>query len=239
MQIFSLKENTLHVWAFDWTSVHENFLGHMQSFLSPDEHTRMARYKIQDDRTRFCAGRALLRHLGGRYLGQDGRTLQISFGDHGKPRWQKPCGNLRFSLSHSGVWVMIVFSERREVGIDVQSIGRRSLLDCMKIAKHAFHPDEVDFLKSCAEDIRLQKFYEIWTCKEAVIKASGTGVHGEMEKFSVLPLPEQEQWRNLGRWQLRCLGAGEDTKAALVVEGNAENISVERRDMVDAGWETL
>ena len=239
MQIFSLKKNTLHVWAFDWTSASENLLEQMQSFLSSDERMRMERYKIQNDRTRFCAGRALLRHLGGRYLGQDGRTLQISFGDHGKPRWQKPCGNLRFSLSHSGVWVMIVFSERREVGIDVQSIGRRSLLDCMKIAKHAFHPDEVDFLKSCAEDIRLQKFYEIWTCKEAVIKASGTGVHGEMEKFSVLPLPEQEQWRNLGRWQLRCLGAGEDTKAALVVEGNAENISVERRDMVDAGWETL
>ncbi|MCK5659707.1 MAG: hypothetical protein KAH96_07505, partial [Alphaproteobacteria bacterium] len=134
MQIFSLKKNTLHVWAFDWTSVPEIFLGQMQSFLSIDEHMRMERYKIQNDRTRFCAGRALLRHLGGRYLGQDGRTLQISFGDHGKPRWQNPCGDLRFSLSHSGVLVMIVFSERREVGIDVQSIGRRSLLDCMKIA---------------------------------------------------------------------------------------------------------
>ncbi|MCK5658986.1 MAG: hypothetical protein KAH96_03820, partial [Alphaproteobacteria bacterium] len=63
--------------------------------------------------------------------------------------------------------------------------------------------------------------------------------HGEMEKFSVLPLPEQEQWRHLGRWQLRSLDAGEESKAALAVEENAENIFVERWGFADVGWETF
>jgi len=238
MQIFSLKENTLHVWAFDWTNAVEFFFGQMQSFLSSDERARMERYKMSDDRARFCIGRAMLRHLGGRYFGRDGRTLQISFGDHGKPRWQEPFDDLCFSVSHSGAWVMMAFSRRREVGIDVQLMDRRSSMDCMKIASHAFHPDEVDFLKSCAEDIRRQKFYEIWTCKEAVIKASGEGVHGAMEKFSVLPLPEMEQWMSVGRWQLRSLDVDTDTKAAIVVEGKAENIDVKRLSIADAGLET-
>jgi len=238
MQIFSLKENTLHVWAFDWRDIPEKLFGEMQLFLSPDERARMERYKMPDDRERFCMGRALLRHLGGRYLGLDGRTLKMRFGDHGKPRWQEPCGDLCFSVSHSGACVMIAFSMRREVGIDVQLMDRRSSMDCMKIASHAFHPDEVDFLKLCAEDIRRQKFYEIWTCKEAVIKVSGEGVHGAMENFSVLPLPERKQWISVDRWQLRSLDVDTDTKAALAVEGDAGNIAVKRFGIADAGWGT-
>ncbi|MFH1159184.1 MAG: 4'-phosphopantetheinyl transferase superfamily protein [Pseudomonadota bacterium] len=236
MQLFSLKESTLHVWDFDWTDVSESLLGEMQSFLSPDERTRMERYKIPDDRARFCMGRALLRHLGGRYLGRDGRALQISLGDHGKPRWREPCGDLCFSVSHSGAWVMMAFSMRREVGIDVQFMDRRPRFDYMKIARHAFHPDEVYFLETCAEGLRRKKFYEIWTCKESVIKASGEGVHGAMEKFSVLPLPEREEWTHVGRWQLKSLDVDADTRAALAVEWASENIAVERRGIADAGW---
>jgi 4'-phosphopantetheinyl transferase len=191
MQNFTIDKNEVHIWQFEWETLTTK---NLQYLLSNDEQTQMDKYKVHDDRMRFCIGRAMLRFLSGRYLNIDSR-LQLSVSDMGKPYWQQYNDRLSFNISHSGQWVIIAFTSGREIGIDVEAINNSAKFDFRNIAKHSFHKDEIAAIdtSSTPRDI----FYDIWSCKEAVIKALGIGLHCDLQKLSVLPLPALNQWSEI------------------------------------------
>lgn len=87
---------------------------------------------------------------------------------------------LRFNLSHAGALVAVVFSEQLEVGIDVEEETRR--IDFEGISKRFFAPAEQEW---CARRGR-KGFFEVWTRKEALVKAMGIGLTGSWSELDTV-----------------------------------------------------
>lgn len=133
--------------------------------LSASEQDRAARFRFERDRISFVARRVFLREILGKYAGADPRAIEFEHNEFGKPSVKN--GPLHFSASHSDGLAVIAISHRRPVGIDVERI---SPIDYRLLAEHFFSPAEASRIYD------LESFYGLWTRKEAVLKALGTGL---------------------------------------------------------------
>jgi 4'-phosphopantetheinyl transferase len=144
--------------------------------LSPDEHVRMARFVFERDRVRFLLTRALVRTTLSRYAPVAPADWQFIANVHGRPELvDRPAGvpDLRFNLSHTEGLIACAVTIGREVGVDVEHVGRRLTQD---IAERFFAPPEVAHLKSLTDEEQERVFFDYWTMKEAYIKARGFGL---------------------------------------------------------------
>lgn len=74
-----------------------------------------------------------------------------------------------YSLSHSaGHAALLVAPRGMTVGVDLEELRRR---DVLRIARFAFHEQEVRALESATAPDRDELFYTLWTLKEALGKA--------------------------------------------------------------------
>ncbi len=126
---------------------------------------------------RSMASRAALRHLCAGYLVAEPRSLVFGAGEDGKPRLDGSHlrSGLTFNLSHSGRHVLLAFARDAEVGVDVEVLA--PIPDLGSLITSVTHPDEEASLNAEPDnDARLRRFLALWTAKEAVLKAIGTGL---------------------------------------------------------------
>lgn len=164
-----------------------HLLPRLRPFLNPDETARFGTYRQEADRERFLLGRALLRLFVGDILEVESRAVPLQFTSAGKPIISS--GGLHVNVSHSGNVVAFALAER-PVGLDVEAISEAVPWEAMTIA---FSPHERARLSRIAGDERRRIFYEIWTRKEALLKADGRGLHDD--------LPSLETIRSDGSWR--------------------------------------
>lgn len=144
--------------------------------LSPDEHDRMARLVFERDRSRFLLTRALVRTMLSRYAPVAPADWQFMANAHGRPEiLDAPAGvpDLRFNISHTDGLIACAVTVGREVGVDVEHVGRRLTRD---VAARFFAPAEVAHLQSLPDEEHERLFFDYWTLKEAYIKARGFGL---------------------------------------------------------------
>lgn len=216
----------------------------MVLFLTAEERTKSKRFRIEDDYKRYVIGRALLRRMAGRYLGAKPEDIRIETTAHGKPFFPAYKDKLSFNVSHSGEWIFIVFSAGLDIGVDVQLVDRGPRFRGEKVAKYAFHPDEKRALHAGDDADRHDLFYSIWTCKEAVIKAAGLGLHGALEKFSVLPLPRDKEWAlvdchntlNDAVFLVQTIICDDNHKSALAVCSNDKYFKINYLNVAQSFW---
>lgn len=116
--------------------------------------------------------------------------LHYRFGAHGKPEIEE--FPLKFSISHSGSYVICAVSERR-IGADIQQLKDT---DSRKLAQRFFTESEYKELEKCGESGRQRLFFEMWARKEAYGKLTGEGVIPALkrERYEVcwadFPAPE-------------------------------------------------
>jgi 4'-phosphopantetheinyl transferase len=194
--------------------------------LSEDERMRASRFHFEADRGRFVASHAALRRILASYLGAAPASLTFGAGTHGKPFLDAPAPgrSLRFSLSHSADLALVAVSLGREVGVDVERVRPRA--DLEGFAARYFSPRERDALARVPPGDRLRAFLEIWTLKEAYLKACGDGLVRALDAFDVTVgdarsglLAVRDRPGDAARWVLRQVEIGEDYVAALAVEG--------------------
>jgi len=152
--------------------------------LSPDEHERMARLVFERDRQRFLLTRALVRTMLSRYAPVAPADWQFIANVHGRPEiLDRPLGvaDLRFNLSHTDGLIACAVTIGREVGVDVEHVGRRLTQD---VAARFFAPAEVAHLQSLPDDEQERLFFDYWTLKEAYIKARGFGLSLPLGDFA-------------------------------------------------------
>ena len=155
-----------------------------RALLSPDEHDRMARLIFERDRRRFLLTRALVRTTLSRYAGVRPADWSFIANVHGRPEiLDRPRGvpDLRFNLSHTEGLIACAVTIGREVGVDVEHIGRRLTHD---IAGRFFAPREVSDLRELPQDQQHRVFFDYWTLKEAYIKARGFGLALPLADFA-------------------------------------------------------
>ena len=107
-------------------------------------------------------------------------SYPISYSERGKP-YAEGCP-LRFSISHSGEYVMCAVSRSREVGCDIQQIDAYDE-GLARVCMTSRELDEIEALPSAAQ--RAHAFYRHWVAKESYIKALGSGLAKAPASFAV------------------------------------------------------
>jgi 4'-phosphopantetheinyl transferase len=151
---------------------------------------RAGKLHFPEDRGRFVQAHAALRQILHHYTGVEPSALHFSLGPHGKPHLD-PAG-LNFSLSHSGDLAAVAVGEIAEIGIDLEKT--RPIADWEEVARLWFHPAEIEWVRSAADARRRDAFFEVWTAKEAYIKANGRGLSQALDAFSVVGAAPQQEY---------------------------------------------
>ena len=116
-------------------------------------------------------------------LGCPARQLSFDRLEHGKPV-ARVAGRLvdtGFNVSHSGRHGLIATAERGCVGIDVEQRVEQRDLD--GIGSLVYGPAERHLLGIAEGWDKVHLFYRLWSMKEALIKALGTGFSAEPNRF--------------------------------------------------------
>ncbi len=172
----------IHVWRMNLSEIPSQW-GSLRE-LSADEEERARRWLREADRLRFRFGRLGLRKLLGFYLGREAAGISFRYSDMGRPELATSGPPLHFNLAHSGDLVLFAITVDGPIGIDVEKADPTR--DWAGIASRYFAPAERDFLSQVPLGKRLEAFLRLWTAKEAVLKATGLGLSGGLENFSVL-----------------------------------------------------
>ena len=80
---------------------------------------------------------------------------------------------MEFNLSHCEDFIAVAVGSKSQ-GIDIEKL--RPLKDLEGICQQVFTEKEIaQVLTSEDPDSRIKAFFKFWTCKEAALKANGTG----------------------------------------------------------------
>jgi 4'-phosphopantetheinyl transferase len=147
-----------------------------RAMLSEEERQREQRFHFQADRQSYLAAHAVTRGVLGRLLGTRPSALGFVAGPRGRPELAYPASRppLRFNLSHTRGMVACAVALEHDVGVDVELIERRVEID--HLARSVFSEDERADLARVDGEAQRQRFFELWTLKEAYIKAVGHGL---------------------------------------------------------------
>jgi 4'-phosphopantetheinyl transferase len=208
----ALRPGEADVWAFP-LDVDPARLADYCGILSSAEQERAERFRFERDRTRYITAHAVLRQILARYLASDAGELHFGAGPRGKPFLAGPSAGspLHFNLSHSGHLGMAVVSCDRPVGVDVEAL--RPLADAADLVARFFSSRERDSFEQLPEHQQTAAFFNLWTRKEAWLKATGEGISESLRLVEVSFVPGDEarfvalpEWAAaLGQWRLWAL----------------------------------
>ena len=134
----------------------------------------------QWERTPHAALSAPVRSLLAAYLDQPIARVRIERGEHGKPRVAD--ATLEFNLSHAGTALLLAVSRRIALGIDLESIQRKTR-PAVELARRFFAPAEAMALAALPQSLQQDTFLRLWCAKEAALKAHGHGIGFGLERI--------------------------------------------------------
>lgn len=181
-----IADNT-HIWLLDVSTINEEMQAHALNLLSSEELKRAASFSYRQ--SSYIVSRVFLREILAQYCKCSSDSLVFDVGPQGKPCLTNVPYPVSFNLSHSGNFIVLAINATARVGIDIEISRKRQF---MRIAEDYFHAQEVMQLKSCAnEQEQAAVFLQLWTLKEAFLKARGDGISGGLDKiyFNVHPHP--------------------------------------------------
>ncbi len=151
--------------------------------LDDEERRRMARFFHPDDGHLFGFSHIMLRRVLARHVPAPAERLEFVEGEHGRPELRDGVAGLSFNLSHTRGVTLVGVSVGGVLGVDVEQRNKSRTTDA--IARRFFSPAEADefFLISDAAE-RFTRFFHLWSLKEALLKARGTGLTTPLSAFT-------------------------------------------------------
>ena len=179
-----LAENEVQVWA-QWLNVSVEQLANFSATLSSSEKERAAKFKFGVHRDRYIAGRGFLRQTLSRYLQIPPCELDFNYSANGKPTLISDAKSapLHFNLAHSGDLALLAVTRMGAVGVDVESI--RPVKDADYLVERFFSERENLLFQKLAPEEKPGAFFNLWTRKEALLKATGEGISGGLNRVEV------------------------------------------------------
>ena len=162
-------------------------LSRYRELLEPAETARLDRFRFEKDRHSFLVSHALLRTVLSEFTGTDAASLQFAAGEHGKPYLDstrlQSTAPLAFNLSHSGSYAAVAVRQgQAALGVDIEF--HRAERRFAELSRRYFADSEVRALDAEPGHAMMGRFYDIWTLKEAYLKARGTGLQLPLEDFA-------------------------------------------------------
>ena len=183
--------------------------------LPPARRAEIGRWPDERDRHRSLLGsRLLLTGLGD--LGyRAGALATLRYSPQSRPTLDLP---VDFSVSHGDGRIVCALSTRGAVGIDVERLGR-------VVAKD--FPLYLNATERAWAGRRARRFYAVWTRKEAVVKAAGSGGLRDVARVDTTLAADRGELD--GRlWCLRAVPVGRSHVAHLALSEAAGEVTFRR-----------
>lgn len=174
----------IHIWMIEPEAASSaEQLAAYRELLSADERDRRRRYLFENSRRQFLVGHALLRTTLSRYVDRDPRAWTFVPGPHGRPELLDASGvpPLRFNLSHTNGLIVVAIGLGGELGVDVEDVRRATRAP--EFAAEFLAEPEREQLAAASPADRQARFFELWTLKEAYLKARGLGLSLPLDTF--------------------------------------------------------
>jgi 4'-phosphopantetheinyl transferase len=159
-------------------------LGRLSAWLSAEERTRVARFGKPSLAQRYTIGRASLRFVLAARLGVHPAAVPIERDPRGRPRISGAT-TLDFNVTHTGDAAMFGLVERRgvRIGVDLERASRE--VNHVGLARRVCTPRERSSLDTLDAEARRLAFLRLWTCKEAMSKATGDALAAPFRRMDV------------------------------------------------------
>ena len=142
----------------------------------PRRYQKSRAFKRPEDQLRCLGAGLLMLRLGLRDEGD------LVYGPQGKP---SAAYLPAFNISHSGDYVVCAAAKTpgctTAVGVDVE----HPRPDSLHVAERVFTAREIEWMQ---QGDAPRRFCQLWTCKEALIKLFGEGLHMDPQTFDVMAL---------------------------------------------------
>jgi 4'-phosphopantetheinyl transferase len=140
-------------------------------FFNKEDSLKAAKFHSERDRDTYLYCHTLLRLFLSDKLKKNPDEISFGSGKFNKPFLN---GNLLyFNISHTRDSFAFAVSENTGVGIDLEKSDRKINLN--SISKRFFSKEENVFISE-SPDETIKRFFLLWTRKEALLKALGTGI---------------------------------------------------------------
>ena len=169
-------------------------------------YERANRYLEEESASCFLTGRLLLKKA----ISLNGLPTslleEIHYSEYGKPSLL--CVN--FSISHSNTYVVLAFSTKFSIGIDIEKKNDIEL----KLFKYLFTDHEWESIIQAENS--LERFYWYWVRKEALLKAAGCSLK-DLKQLEVL---EHHGMYKGKRYHFQTFDFDSDFKGVIAMEEN-------------------
>lgn len=180
--------------------------------LRDHEVEQAQRYHRQEDRLRYIYTRRILRTLLGRYVNKHPHELCFSKGINKKPELDDNAGWF-MNVSHSGDWIAVAIA-KSSVGVDTEWVNPDFTFQ--DIVPQSFSQQEQAYIEASAN--RRFAFYDLWTRKEALVKATAKGLDDDFVQVPALGGTHVLDSRLIGAsgsWMVAGFSISDDYPAAI------------------------
>lgn len=229
----SLHIKGVHIWYIrDQALSDQNLLRIYHSILSHEESAQYNRFVFEKHKHQYLVTRAALKYILSLYSPEvSSEKWEFSKNQYGKPAIISELNPMRleFNISHTENFITIAINKAKSIGIDTEVIQVERFN--MDIVDNFFSPIEIQQLKSLAENQRPYRFYDLWTLKEAYIKACGKGLSIPLDQFSFDISDEgaitfsrhSNSNQPKAEWCFYQMDIDKNYKTSIAVEGDAPN----------------
>jgi len=138
--------------------------------LSTAERARAARFGTPELRERYVMGRGSLRAILAGELGTDAAAVDIVRGERGRPQLAGT-PSLDFNVSHTDGVAIVGIVRSGRIGVDIERLDRT--INVEGIARKFMTANERAAIAGQDADAGRRHLLTLWTCKEAMSKATG------------------------------------------------------------------
>ena len=159
-----------------------NRLEVFERLLSHAESARAARFGDRRLRDRYVMGRGSLRTILASALGCDAASVEIERGHRGRPQLTGAPA-LDFNISHTAGVAIVGITRTGRIGVDVERLDRS--ISVAGIARKFMTSNERETIAGLDADNGRRHLLILWTCKEAMSKATGDALTAPLGQIDI------------------------------------------------------
>ncbi len=160
-----------------------NFMAY-QHWFSNEVWQKILAYRVVPDRLRAFSSQILQRYYLAELSNVSLSDLVINYNQNNKP-YLAISNDFKFNISHCGHRVVMATSIKYDIGVDIEVINPN--IDIEGMGKIVFSPSENKLIHKSPDN-----FFRLWTKKESLIKALGTGFGSDFYRTTNINLDDIE-----------------------------------------------
>lgn len=224
-----IRADEIQVFRCDSTNFNLSGIDYLK-VLSETEQNEIKRLKFDKDKNIKTISRFLLRILLSRYLNKKPEEIILVRNKFGKPELVgDQSQKIKFNYSHSDKFIIFAFILEDEIGVDIEKINLS--INHTELADNNFSKHEINHLKISGFEI-VEKFFGIWTRKEALLKAAGIGLTIDLKLIDVLHEEVEFLEKNIGtnilkNFRIKDLSIDPAFKSAVAYSGSKREFIIQ------------